>query len=672
MLPSPSTTFGGPDGYTRWFNLTEFNSSTAPIVEYTPGLFATPFFAGTATVCPYKYFADGLGATDDAFAWLAANAGTNGVFSAGATNKRNYYLRFPTATDITFGYAIAANWKGPSPTMHPANTRETVAIDVEITPDVYYVNESDKGGSLLLDISIFDWFSEPVGGVMSDYRLFILSTVVDGFTKFSDQSPIESGDHWYKYHIEVPADNITGTEDNEFWVVVDYSGEDYKNPYNVPNLCGNDLLAAAFRYDLYVKNAPYKTDPVCDLKVDPSTPANISQWDFEGDVNIKFDASGSYDPDSTDLTYHWDFDGDGIYDEDPDDNYTGNPDKPTHNYTSNHVGEVWVWLVDENEGEAECSVDVSIGIHPSKNIPLLPGGTPKDLAVNSTTGVLYILYSDKRVFRHTETDYYDPEFADEYFILDPSHTPMTFMDVSDKGYFNFGASNSVVNYTPTGEPIGEDKTPTYAVHDVWTQPDDGGLYANEHQAVWGGIDGPYHYIYVERSRYPDFENQDTWFHKVTQEATTGYDKFYASYIDACEGMESGNFWMLEGSPDYYCARWDYPSIEYDDAYFGTGSATNDDNGFNDPKDISHGTGSILFVLDRLSTSQGRVKGYEVAGDIVTSLGGFGDSSNLSGTPLRIEGSEYVNGDGDNYVFVLHGTTGSYKMSIFFPDDMPWG
>ncbi len=672
MLPSPSTGFGGPDGYTRWFNRTEFNSSTLPMVEYTPGIYASPGFAGTATLCPYKYFADGLGPTDDAFAWLAANPGTHGVFSAGSTNKRNYYLRFPVATDITFGYAIAADWKGPGPAMHPANTRETVAINVEITPDIYYVNESEKGGSLILDVSIFDWFSEPTGGVMEDYRIFIVSTVLDSFKKITNPAVVESGEHWYKYHLVIPADNITGTEGNDFWLIVDYSGENYKNPYGVTNLCGNDLLAAAFHYDLYVKNAPYKTDPVCDLKVDPSTPANISQWDFEGDVDIKFDASGSYDPDGTELTYEWDFDGDGIFDEDPDDAYTGNPDKPTHTYSSNHVGDVSVHLVDENDGEAECSVDVSIGIHPSKNIPLRPGATPKDLAVDSSNGRLYILYSDKAIYRHMPGDYYDPEFADEFFILSSSHTAMNFMDVSDKGCFDFAAGYSVVNYDATGSPIGEDKTTSGSVMDVWTQPDDGGTYANEHHAVWGGVDGPYHFIYVERSRYPNFANQDLWFHTITQQSTTGYDQYYAPYIDGCEGMDSGNFWMLEGSPDYYCARWDYPSIEFDDAYFGTGSATNDDDGFNDPKDISHGTGDILYVLDRLSTNQGRVKAWHVEGDVVTSLGGFGDASNLSGAPLRIEGSEYINGQGDNYVFVLHGSSGNYKMSIFFPGDMPWG
>ena len=45
--------YGNPDGYTRWFNPTEFD--TAGIFGYTKGKVSTSGYTGTATLNPYKY-----------------------------------------------------------------------------------------------------------------------------------------------------------------------------------------------------------------------------------------------------------------------------------------------------------------------------------------------------------------------------------------------------------------------------------------------------------------------------------------------------------------------------------------------------------------------------------------------------------------------------------------
>ena len=42
MLNDPRDDIGGPDGYTRWFNLTEFNMGGMPLFQYTQGRMATP------------------------------------------------------------------------------------------------------------------------------------------------------------------------------------------------------------------------------------------------------------------------------------------------------------------------------------------------------------------------------------------------------------------------------------------------------------------------------------------------------------------------------------------------------------------------------------------------------------------------------------------------------
>jgi len=672
MIPNPVTGYGGPDGYTRWFNITEFNSSQLPIVEYTQGIFATPGFAGTATLCPYKYFADSLGETDDLWTWLNNNGASNGVFSAGHTNTRNYYLRFPKTDGLVFGYAVLANWKGTAPSAHPANARETVALSVTITPDLYFTNESEKGGKLILDISVFDWTSQLTGGVMKDYRIFIESTVLSTWQKYVDPTPTGSGEHCFTYHFEITPDNLHSSGNHQLWVIVDYPGQKYKNQFGIPNLAGNDLLAAAFRYSVYVHNKPYKSDPICKLKVDPSTPAYAEEWDiYSSNVNITFDTAGSYDPDGTALSYEWDFDGDGAFSEDPDDSYQGPANKPTHTYTKAFVGDVCVRLTDENDGTAECCVGVGVEIHPSKNIPLKSGIQARDLAVNSANGDLLILYSDKTVYKYRDSDYYDPNDGVLLITLPPELPAMNYIDVSELGYVVTGTSSRLANFTPAGEWVGVDYTPASAARDVWTLANDGDLYANDHCSIWGGIDGPYHYHYVGRAIDPNFNDEKT-FHKLTSESYTGYDHLYDGYIRAMEGdVSSKAIWSLEGSPDNYAARWDLPYLDYNNAYFGTGIQTNEDDGFYDPKDLTR-SGNILYVLDKLSSGQPRIKAWQVDGDVVTQLGGFGDSSNISGSPLRIDGGEYVNPDGDNLLFVLHNSGSDYMLSIFFPSDLPWG
>ena len=124
------------DGYTRWYNRPEFQ--TSGIFGYTQGIYASKnLIFGDATLNPYKFFADGLGATDDLWEWMNANAGSNCVFSSGATNTRNYIIRFPLPTpSIQYGYAIIANWGGGQPEDHPSNAVESGVVTVTVTDNI--------------------------------------------------------------------------------------------------------------------------------------------------------------------------------------------------------------------------------------------------------------------------------------------------------------------------------------------------------------------------------------------------------------------------------------------------------------------------------------------------------------------------------------------------------
>jgi len=246
MLDDPANgDGGGPDGYTRWYNPTEFK--TEGLLGYTPGVFASPGYKGDATLCPYKYFTNNLGANENLWDFLLLTA-NDGVFSAGETNTRNYFIRFPNTIGVKYGYAIIANWE--SETTHPSNTPEAICCKVVNNSNLYYVNGTTKGGKIILDISLFDWENLPS-------KIFIESTVLAAVAEFSNPPAIQtgSGNHYTEYHVEIPANNIKGLNDQEFWVIAQYDGFNYTNNMGVTNLAGNDPLAAAFRFDLVIQTA---------------------------------------------------------------------------------------------------------------------------------------------------------------------------------------------------------------------------------------------------------------------------------------------------------------------------------------------------------------------------------------------------------------------------------
>lgn len=250
MFPDPEDNIGGPDGYTRWFNKTEFSTGGMPLFQYTHGKLATPAYSPTATLNPYKYFADGLKAQDDLWTWLNANSSQNGRFSSGAKNTRNYYLRFMHVggqTVIKYGYAVIANWEGVEPQYHPSNAPEAVACKVTDSSNVWFNAPGQSGGNLILDISLFGWKYQPSA-------IFIESTVLSSPYELTpdEMVPVGGTGFYSTYHVEIPADKVTTKEGNEYWVIAQYDDFDYSNDFGVSNLAEDDPLAAFFRYNLSV------------------------------------------------------------------------------------------------------------------------------------------------------------------------------------------------------------------------------------------------------------------------------------------------------------------------------------------------------------------------------------------------------------------------------------
>jgi len=287
MLADPfqtTETWGAPDGYTRWFNITEFSESGMALLSYTPGKLATPGFHGSATLNPYKYFADGLGVTDDLWEWLNAHADQDGRFASGASNTRNYYLRFPNTAGVTYGYAVIANWEGTEQDYHPSNAVEAVTCIADVTPDLYYVDDTDNGGDIIADVSIFGWNYQPSA-------ILIESTVLSSYAELTpaEMVPVGGTENYSTYHFEMESDNITGLDDQDFWVIAQYDNFDYSNDYGVPNLAESDVLSAFFRFDLEISPESLCNDwvPVINTLNGESEYLAVTRpytgWTIEGD-----------------------------------------------------------------------------------------------------------------------------------------------------------------------------------------------------------------------------------------------------------------------------------------------------------------------------------------------------------------------------------------------------
>ncbi|HEX9746002.1 MAG TPA: hypothetical protein VGB30_11315, partial [bacterium] len=250
---------GGPDGYTRWYNPTEFQKPG--LFGYTPGIFATSGYSGTATLNPYKYFADGLAPGENAFDFCTTTDNF-GAFSDGVTNTRNYYIRFPSDNDVSFNYAIIASWKGESEEMHPANAPEPVVASVSVLEGLYYEGPSNNGGYLIFDFSLFDW-GAVISTIQNDYNLKLESSVLNSVIPLDSSNMITVGGNevYSTFHVEIESDYVDGIDGQNFILIAELDTWNHNNNFGVPNDAGDDPLAAYFKYDVPVNPGLFNYPP---------------------------------------------------------------------------------------------------------------------------------------------------------------------------------------------------------------------------------------------------------------------------------------------------------------------------------------------------------------------------------------------------------------------------
>lgn len=488
-------TGGAPDGYTRWFNPTEF--TVEGLLGYTPGNFSTPDLA-TATLNPYKYFADGLGPYDDAFEFLADNS-HNGIFSGTDAKSRNYYIRFPLTKWVKFNYGILADWEGEDPVLHhPSNAEEPVVAGVSAGDGVYYAGPSNNGGYLTLDLNIIDWdASVNESGYVDDYTIKIDSTVLSNTYTFDsyDMVPVASGDNWHTYHVNILADDVKGTTNQEFWVIAESNGNTYANIFGIPNSVEDEILAAFFRYDLSVSSTPDNWPPEI-IAIGDDTPYSP----YKNPVD-------HYD---TAITYSVLF-----YDPDPGD---------THEIT---------WFIVKEGLDIlpwdQITMPVNWSLYPSAYYDIycfVDDGT-----VEVRSDPFYILKNTEPVV--------DGVYGDDYpLAIVPSSY---YVSVTDPDIF----SDITCKWTLTDMVSG---TPVSGYNQVSLGPDD------EFVVDWDAIGaGDNHDYKIDCNVYDEITSvsADTLF------LTTTYDIFYANFENGEEGM----FVQWEQYPTYPNRRWRHEAID---------------------------------------------------------------------------------------------------------------
>ena len=674
MFPDPTDGFGGPDGYTRWYNKPEFSGGGMPLFQYTQGKFATPNYDETATLCPYKYFADGLDTNDDLWNYFTLNPDLNGVFSSGTTHTRNYYLRFPNAVGIKYSYAIIANWENVD--VHPSNALEAVACSVTNQSDLFFVSPSQNGGTLKFDISLWDWDSNVSAGVMEDYKIFVESTVLANPHEFSasEMTPI-GGDALYStYHVEIAPDNLNSNTLNEFWVIAECANKTYANDFGVANLAQDDKLAAFFRFDLPVSDLQDNQPPVCDIKV--VTPMPKSGY---GPQTVEFNASASADPEGQPLTYEWDFDNDGTFG----DSYNSGTDAhPFKTFNQANNTQVCVRVTDPDGLSSDCCVDVDINPVSSKNQSLRTDQPAVDLAVDPNNGNLLILYDDGQVWEYTEATYYAQSSASLLFTADIPTSPWNpvarianyRIDIAPNGnmiaagYAGSGGWPAGC-WNSSGTKI--DQAPAPGAGD--SVPDvfgflASGSYANTLAFLCPGNGG------MQNNMYRWYGGWQQHYETGGENQSIGYQYVKFSQVTGCVSVSGSQYWVIEDAPDYYASKWVLSGWyhSFNGEWFGTGSQTDADNGWYKAKDLTKDSTGRFYVLDELASGQGRIKLFQAGspGSALTTHAA-GDSSTISEKPLRIEGTDYVSPTFGNLIFALHGNGIPSKLSVFFPSEFGW-
>ncbi|HDS29503.1 MAG TPA: hypothetical protein ENN67_00525, partial [Firmicutes bacterium] len=293
------------DGYTRWWNSTEF-TDPAGIFAYKPGAMGNLPYP-SATLNPYKYFADNLSNTAPVG---SIDFSKRGTFAAtGDVNMREYVIQFPVPGSdpvIKFNYAIDASWDVPDPMYEPtypiesfspgAQMQEPFNIVVTDAGSDAFHTSTAFGGTLRLDIEIFDWQS-PVNpdGVAGEISGIILEggpfgsplDILPMATPMPGSSAVSS-----VFNVEIDAGLLQMNQSGDFMIlgtVQSANPSDYQ-----PQLPGGDSY-------IYPHNAMLSAYFMTEIKIlDSYTPFTVIKpnggeaWQVNSDQQITWTGGDAF------------------------------------------------------------------------------------------------------------------------------------------------------------------------------------------------------------------------------------------------------------------------------------------------------------------------------------------------------------------------------------------
>jgi hypothetical protein len=319
------------DGMTRWFNPAEF-TKYGSIFGFTIGKLGTPSTTFTATLNGYKYFCDDLGKEDSVPGFFANPSCPNprGFFSAGNMLTRRYDLQFSKTGGVpsyTFQYAVVAAWENPTvnpPTNIPedfslsANCQEAYAISSADQSTLFFESSTDKGGSLILDLTVYDHQGIQTSSVHDEIgRIFLESQagLINGdLANFEgadlNSALVESNALFARYHFALPETQTNPWSAGSMPILVAVeTANQLSYDSGFPGFAfPAGRLTSYIMTSINVGGTNPNLPPVAEAEALGSVDIYMGQ-------SVLFDASASYDPDGTIVSYAWDSDDDGAYDD---------------------------------------------------------------------------------------------------------------------------------------------------------------------------------------------------------------------------------------------------------------------------------------------------------------------------------------------------------------------
>lgn len=192
-----------PDGFTRWWNPSEFPHNST-MFGYVDGLLGAPdsYAHYNSSLNGYKYYCDDLEVNDDI---SVVDPLGRGMFTPGQKNVRRFHIDLGDV-GLIFNYAIDACWEfplGDFPWVAPddfspnANRPEPYRLSItEIDKTLFYDPELEMAeGEVTLLIDVYDWFDADLNTIKVECGNI--------FTPLTTGTPIGGGVGYSTYQVDI-------------------------------------------------------------------------------------------------------------------------------------------------------------------------------------------------------------------------------------------------------------------------------------------------------------------------------------------------------------------------------------------------------------------------------------------------------------------------------------